>query len=65
MEALGREDRVRTRKTRSVSEMDGYHYGLILTAIMVDMRKPLSRDVGRRSVRANGREITVSSDDVS
>ncbi|KAG5646156.1 hypothetical protein DXG03_004209 [Asterophora parasitica] len=30
-----------------------------------DMRKPLSRDLGRRSVRANGRDIIVSAHDVS
>ncbi|KAH9914960.1 N-acetyltransferase [Fomitopsis serialis] len=30
-----------------------------------DMRKPLSRDPTRRSVRPNGREISVSSHDVS
>ncbi|KAF7979596.1 hypothetical protein HWV62_26388 [Athelia sp. TMB] len=30
-----------------------------------DMRKPLSRDPGRRSVRANGRDIIVSRNDVS
>ncbi|KIP06234.1 hypothetical protein PHLGIDRAFT_19489 [Phlebiopsis gigantea 11061_1 CR5-6] len=30
-----------------------------------DMRKPLSRDTGRRSVRANGREFIVSAHDVS
>ncbi|KAE9387135.1 N-acetyltransferase [Gymnopus androsaceus JB14] len=30
-----------------------------------DMRKPLSRDNGRRSVRANGRDIVVSRHDVS
>ncbi|KAI0080918.1 N-acetyltransferase [Panus rudis PR-1116 ss-1] len=30
-----------------------------------DMRKPLSRDQGRRSVRPNGREIVVSAHDVS
>ncbi|GJE89915.1 GNAT family N-acetyltransferase [Phanerochaete sordida] len=29
-----------------------------------DMRKPLSRDPGRRSVRANGREFIVSAHDV-
>ncbi|KAJ7460086.1 N-acetyltransferase [Mycena galericulata] len=30
-----------------------------------DMRKPLSRDTGRRSVRANGREMLVSRYEVS
>ncbi|KAJ6614762.1 N-acetyltransferase [Mycena sp. CBHHK59/15] len=30
-----------------------------------DMRKPLSRDSGRRSVRANGREMLVSRHEVS
>ncbi|KAG5652785.1 hypothetical protein H0H81_003665 [Sphagnurus paluster] len=30
-----------------------------------DMRKPLSRDPGRRSVRANGRDMIVSAHDVS
>ncbi|THH31502.1 hypothetical protein EUX98_g2687 [Antrodiella citrinella] len=30
-----------------------------------DMRKPLSRDTGRRSIRAGGREIVVSAHDVS
>ncbi|KAG8701239.1 N-terminal acetyltransferase [Ceratobasidium sp. 395] len=30
-----------------------------------DMRKPLSRDTGRRSVRANGRDIFVSRESVS
>ncbi|KIY71090.1 N-acetyltransferase [Cylindrobasidium torrendii FP15055 ss-10] len=30
-----------------------------------DMRKPLSRDPGRRSVRSNGRDIHVSAHDVS
>ncbi|KAI4524504.1 acyl-CoA N-acyltransferase [Schizophyllum commune] len=30
-----------------------------------DMRKPLSRDVGRRSIRANGRDIIVGAQDVS
>ncbi|KZP10881.1 N-acetyltransferase [Athelia psychrophila] len=30
-----------------------------------DMRKPLSRDIGRRSVRANGRDIIVSRNDVT
>ncbi|KAJ1307327.1 hypothetical protein OPQ81_001433 [Rhizoctonia solani] len=30
-----------------------------------DMRKPLSRDTGRRSVRANGREMIVSASSVS
>ncbi|KIY42935.1 acyl-CoA N-acyltransferase [Fistulina hepatica ATCC 64428] len=30
-----------------------------------DMRKPLSRDPGRRSVRVNGRDIIVSCHDVS
>ncbi|KAJ7773840.1 N-acetyltransferase [Mycena metata] len=30
-----------------------------------DMRKPLSRDAGRRSVRANGREMLVSRFEVS
>ncbi|CAE7204459.1 unnamed protein product [Rhizoctonia solani] len=30
-----------------------------------DMRKPLSRDTGRRSVRANGRDIIVSAESVS
>ncbi|KAH8074801.1 N-acetyltransferase [Cristinia sonorae] len=30
-----------------------------------DMRKPLSRDTGRRSIRANGREMIVSAHDVS
>ncbi|KZV88280.1 hypothetical protein EXIGLDRAFT_619536, partial [Exidia glandulosa HHB12029] len=30
-----------------------------------DMRKPLSRDVHRRSVRANGRNVLVSASQVS
>jgi len=30
-----------------------------------DMRKPLARDVNRKSVRANGRDIIVSAHDVS
>jgi len=30
-----------------------------------DMRKPLSRDPHRRTVRANGRDMVVSSNDVS
>ncbi|KAG8748146.1 N-terminal acetyltransferase [Ceratobasidium sp. 414] len=30
-----------------------------------DMRKPMSRDTGRRSVRANGRDMLVSRDSVS
>ncbi|KAJ7736051.1 N-acetyltransferase [Mycena maculata] len=30
-----------------------------------DMRKPLSRDPGRRSVRANGRDVLVSREEVS
>ncbi|TCD63566.1 N-terminal acetyltransferase [Steccherinum ochraceum] len=30
-----------------------------------DMRKPLSKDTGRRSIRANGREMIVSAHDVS
>lgn len=30
-----------------------------------DMRKPLPRDVNRKSVRANGRDIIVSTHDVS
>lgn len=29
-----------------------------------DMRKPLSRDVQRRSIRSNGRDIVVSAHDV-
>lgn len=32
---------------------------------LLDMRKPLSRDSLRRSVRANGRDMVVSSSDVS
>jgi N-terminal acetyltransferase B complex catalytic subunit len=32
---------------------------------MIDMRKPLSRDAGRRSVRPNGREMLVSRYEVS
>lgn len=31
----------------------------------LDMRKPLSRDTGRRSVRANGRDMIVSASSVS
>ncbi len=30
-----------------------------------DMRKPLSRDPDKRSIRANGRDILVSAHDVS
>ncbi|KAI9070025.1 hypothetical protein FKP32DRAFT_22521 [Trametes sanguinea] len=39
---------------------------LIFTETMscTDMRKPLSRDPMRRSVRANGRDITVSAHEV-
>lgn len=33
--------------------------------IFVDMRKPLSRDVARRSVRPNGRDILVRAHEVS
>ena len=33
--------------------------------ILEDMRKPLARDVNRKSVRANGRDNIVSAHDVS
>lgn len=33
--------------------------------VLEDMRKPLSRDSARRSVRSNGREFVVSAHDVS
>lgn len=33
--------------------------------IFKDMRKPLSRDPNRRSVRPNGRDMIVSAHDVS
>lgn len=36
-----------------------------LFMVREDMRKPLSRDVSRKSVRANGRDIIVSAHDVS
>lgn len=32
--------------------------------LYLDMRKPLSRDPGRRSVRTNGRDMLVSAHDV-
>jgi N-terminal acetyltransferase B complex catalytic subunit len=35
-----------------------------LTHSPLDMRKPLSRDVQRRSIRSNGRDIVVSAHDV-
>ena len=35
-----------------------------LTHFLLDMRKPLSRDVQRRSIRSNGRDIVVSAHDV-
>ena len=35
-----------------------------LTHLLLDMRKPLSRDVQRRSIRSNGRDIVVSAHDV-
>lgn len=31
----------------------------------LDMRKPLPRDIGKRSVRPNGRDVLVSAADVS
>ena len=34
-------------------------------SISVDMRKPLSRDPSRRSVRSNGREVVVPASSVS
>lgn len=38
---------------------------LMRCSLFADMRKPLSRDSGRRSIRANGREMIVSAHDVS
>ena len=38
---------------------------IFLFIIHEDMRKALSRDVSRKSVRANGRDIIVSAHDVS
>jgi len=32
--------------------------------VCVDMRKPLSKDPNRRSVRSNGREVIVSPNDL-
>lgn len=32
---------------------------------LIDMRKPMSRDVQRRSVRPNGRDVIVSAHDVT
>lgn len=37
----------------------------VLRIVLADMRKPLSRDPMRRSVRANGRDIVVSANEVS
>lgn len=34
-------------------------------SLLSDMRKPLSRDSARRSVRSNGRDIVVSAHEVS
>jgi N-terminal acetyltransferase B complex catalytic subunit len=39
-----------------------YTIGSLITS---DMRKPLSRDINRRSVRPNGKSIVVSAADVS
>jgi N-terminal acetyltransferase B complex catalytic subunit len=36
-----------------------------LSSSLIDMRKPLSRDPYRRSVRPNGRDVIVSAHDVS
>jgi N-terminal acetyltransferase B complex catalytic subunit len=33
--------------------------------IVADMRKPLPRDMGKRSIRANGRDVVVSAESVS
>lgn len=37
----------------------------IIYAVCLDMRKPMSRDQGRRSVRANGRDFIVTAQEVS
>lgn len=38
---------------------------VLIIFCMADMRKPLSRDAGRRSVRANGRDMHVTRHEVS
>lgn len=38
---------------------------LFLKNLLLDMRKPLARDLNRRSVRPNGRDMIVSAHDVS
>lgn len=40
-------------------------YHRAITDYLIDMRKPLSRDIGRRSVRTNGRDVMVGRDEVS
>jgi N-terminal acetyltransferase B complex catalytic subunit len=45
------------------SPLENYQHGR--NSRLSDMRKPLSRDPLRRTVRANGRDMVVSSNDVS
>ena len=40
-------------------------YSLLTKDLILDMRKPLTRDPKRRSVRPNGRDINVSAREVS
>ena len=40
-------------------------YSLLTKYLELDMRKPLTRDPKRRSVRPNGRDINVSAREVS
>jgi len=51
-------------------EEDAFGMSMVLAGshifiILKDMRKPLARDVNRKSVRANGRDNIVSAHDVS
>src|SRR6266702_3094409 len=71
-EVLGLVLMARTRKTLSVRAYFFYHISLpshpltfTLPRVFLDMRKPLSRDPYRRSVRPNGRDMIVSAHDVS
>ena len=55
----------RMRRMRLVSCFFHSWLDAMLIKLFEDMRKPLSRDPLRRSVRANGRDYIVSRHDVS
>lgn len=57
---------VETKRTRLVCGLvESYNLARLSIHSLSDMRKPLSRDSARRSVRSNGRDIVVSAHDVS